>query len=132
MIHLFPTGNPHQSRDTSVSTAHSVGEMGDVALRRAPEMVNPIHQSRVDSVDSSPDTDRSEDALNQPILLEDPLVLNSPQISIPKTRPAVFKRNPWPKQNKFPVVSRNTNKTKSLNETAQHWLVLGFWTVLRP
>ncbi|KAM4542820.1 mis18-binding protein 1 isoform 2-T2 [Odontesthes bonariensis] len=103
---LFGPGNPHQSRDTSVSTAHSVGEMGDVALRRAPETVYPIHQCR--AVYSSPDTDRSEDALNpsvppQPILLEDPLLLNSPQISIPKRREAVFKRNPWPKQKKFPV-----------------------------
>ncbi|XP_072220904.1 mis18-binding protein 1 [Leuresthes tenuis] len=105
---LVGRGNPHQSRDTSVSTAHSVGEMGDVASRRAPEKVCPAHQSRADSVDSSSDTDRSEDARNlaappQPILLEDPLVLNSPQISIPKTRQAVFKRNPWPKQKKFPV-----------------------------
>ncbi|XP_008282233.1 mis18-binding protein 1 [Stegastes partitus] len=104
---LFNGGNFHQSRDAPLSTAHSVGEMEE---RSAPESVVPSHQYQVDSPDSQSDTDPSEDASNlavapQPVLLEDPLVLNSPHVSIPKKNEAVFKRNKWPKQANFPSES---------------------------
>lgn len=43
---------------------------------------------------------------SKPVLLEDPLVLNSPKILIPKRQEAVFKCNKWPKQATFPSVSK--------------------------
>lgn len=45
-------------------------------------------------------------ASSKPVLLEDPLVLNSPKILIPKRQEAVFKCNKWPKQATFPSVSK--------------------------
>lgn len=96
------------SRDTPPSTDHSVGETEDVTPSVS-ESVVPVTQSRVDSAGSQSDTDPSGDTLipavsSQPILLEDPLVLNSPRISIPKKNDAVFKRNKWP-PHKFPSES---------------------------
>lgn len=43
---------------------------------------------------------------SKPVLLEDPLVLNSPKILIPKRQETVFKCNKWPKQATFPSVSK--------------------------
>ncbi|XP_044021916.1 mis18-binding protein 1 isoform X2 [Siniperca chuatsi] len=105
---LFDGGN--QSRDTPPSTAHSMGEMEDIAFTSVSESAVPVNRSRVESADSQSDTDPSEDALipavpSQPVLLEDPLVLNTPQISIPKKHKAVFKRNKWPQRAKFPSES---------------------------
>lgn len=45
-------------------------------------------------------------ASSKPVLLEDPLVLNSPKILIPKRQEAVFKCKKWPKQATFPSVSK--------------------------
>ncbi|XP_042356016.1 mis18-binding protein 1 isoform X2 [Plectropomus leopardus] len=108
---LFDAGdNLHQRRDTPPSTAHSVGEMEDVDCRGAPESVVPVSRSRVESADSQSDTDPSEDVPSpavspQCVLFEDPLVLNTPRISIPKKQEAVFKPNRWPQRTKFPSES---------------------------
>lgn len=51
----------------------------------------------------SPDLDKDapHDPVPQPVVLEDPLVLNSPRVAIPKTQP-VLKRNKWPQCTTFP------------------------------
>ncbi|XP_070777082.1 mis18-binding protein 1 [Enoplosus armatus] len=107
---LFDRGHFHQSGDMTPSTVHHRGEMEDVAFTSAPESVVPVNGSRVQSADSQSDTDPSEDVLipgvsPQPVLLEDPLVLNTPRISIPKKHEGVFKRNKWPQRAKFPIDS---------------------------
>ncbi|XP_038585353.1 mis18-binding protein 1 isoform X4 [Micropterus salmoides] len=107
---LFDGGNFHQSRDSPPSTAHSMREMEDSAFASAPESVAPVTRPTEESADSQSDTDPSEDALipaepSQAVLLEDPLVLNTPRISIPKKQEAVFKRNKWPNCAKFPSES---------------------------
>ncbi|XP_040054960.2 mis18-binding protein 1 isoform X2 [Gasterosteus aculeatus] len=100
---LFDPSEFHQCGDTlSPSTVHNTGEAEDRALRRAPESVAPVVRSRAESAGSASDTDPSEEGLSQPLLLEDPLVLNTPQISIPKKQEAVFKRNKWRQGTKFP------------------------------
>ncbi|KAM6917161.1 mis18-binding protein 1-like [Lycodopsis pacificus] len=106
---LFNTSDSHQSGDTAPpSTVHSMGEMEDIAFRSVPESVAPVNRSRVESADSL--SDPSEDTLRpavspQPVSLEDPLVLNTPRISIPKKLDAVFKRNKLPQIIKFPSES---------------------------
>uniref|UniRef100_A0A3Q1G3Q2 MIS18 binding protein 1 n=1 Tax=Acanthochromis polyacanthus TaxID=80966 RepID=A0A3Q1G3Q2_9TELE len=107
---LFNVGNVHQSRDTPLPTDHTTREMEDAAFRSAPASVVPSNRYKVDSPDSQSDVDHSEDVISptvppQPVLLEDPLVLNSPQVSIPKKRETVFKRSKWPKQANFPSES---------------------------
>lgn len=86
-------------------------EMRESAFESVPESVVSANRSRVESADSQSDTDPSEDVRipgvpSQPVLLEDPLVLNTPRISIPKKHDAVFKRNKWPQRATFPSVSR--------------------------
>ncbi|XP_068436409.1 mis18-binding protein 1 [Clinocottus analis] len=108
---LFNTSTFHQSEDASPpSTVHNMGEMEDIAFRSVPERVAPVNRSRVESADSQSDTDPSADVLSlatspQPVLFEDSLLLNTPQISIPKKKEAVFKRNKWPQSIKFPSES---------------------------
>lgn len=108
----FSVGGFHQSRDPPPSTDDNVGQMGDVSFRGAPESVASADPSRAGSAGYQSDTDPSEDALNpalpsQPRLFEDPLVLNTPRVSIPRNNEAAFKRNKWPQRTKFPSVSRN-------------------------
>ncbi|KAM8915142.1 mis18-binding protein 1 [Spinachia spinachia] len=97
----------HQPGDAlSPSTVHAVGEMEDTAFRGAPERVAPVDRFRAASAGSVSDTDPSEDGLShsvspQLLLLEDPLVLDTPQISVPKKQEAVFKRNNRPHSTKF-------------------------------
>ncbi|XP_070698059.1 mis18-binding protein 1 [Pempheris klunzingeri] len=102
---LINMGGFHQSRDTPPPTAHRMDEMEDSAFRSAP-----ANYSRVLSSDSQSDTEPSEEVPTptvppQPVLLEDPLVLNTPRVSIPKKHEAVFKRNKWPQLTKFPSES---------------------------
>ncbi|XP_071354861.1 mis18-binding protein 1 [Trachinotus anak] len=103
---LFGEGNNfHQPRDTPLSTHCNMAEMEDIAFRSVPESLVPVNCPRVESADDR--SDPSEDFLippapPEPVLLEDPLVLNSPRISIPKKHQAVFKRNKWPQNTKFP------------------------------
>ncbi|CAJ1073569.1 mis18-binding protein 1 isoform X1 [Xyrichtys novacula] len=70
----------------------------------------PADQSREMSAESHSDTDPSEDVQipagpSQPILLEDPVILKTPRISIPKKNAAVFNRNKWPGMAQFPSES---------------------------
>ncbi|XP_020500911.2 mis18-binding protein 1 [Labrus bergylta] len=94
---LFNAGNSHRSRDTRPPAAHNMDEIPAFVS----EIVGPVHQSREEPADSQSDTDPSEHVQSpaepsQPCLLMDPLVFNSPRISIPKKHSAVFKRNKWP------------------------------------
>lgn len=81
------------------------------APRDPPCNVAPADGSQEESADTQSDTDPSEDEQilaepSQPVLFEDPLVLNTPRIVIPKKLSAVFKRNKRPQVSKFPCVSR--------------------------
>lgn len=103
-------GSLHESRDTPVPTAHSLAETEDTTLKTPPGTMGVVNRGTEDSADGPSDADDSEDTLipaapSQPILLEDPLVLKSPQIK--------FKRNHWPQQKNFPVVSRGRKATRS-------------------
>ncbi|XP_073338867.1 mis18-binding protein 1 isoform X3 [Pagrus major] len=96
-------GDFHQSRDPPPSTAHNVGQMEDITFRGVPESVVSADWSRVESPGSQSDIDPSEDALppalpSQPCLFEDPLVLNTPRISIRRNNEATFKRTKFPSE----------------------------------
>ncbi|KAM7403080.1 hypothetical protein PAMA_003825 [Pampus argenteus] len=82
-----------QSSDTPPSTADSTGETEDAASRG-------VSQSQSDTEPCDVPAPPS-----QPVLLEDPLVLNSPRISIPKKNKAVFKHNRWSQHTTFPSES---------------------------
>ncbi|KAL3049217.1 hypothetical protein OYC64_008649 [Pagothenia borchgrevinki] len=106
---LFFQDNFHLSKDRALFKAHNMSEMEDNVLRDFPENVVPVNRPREASADSQSETDPSENVPNpvlspQPFLHEDPLVLNSPRVSIPK-KEAVFKRNNWRQSNKFPCES---------------------------
>ncbi|XP_033981910.1 mis18-binding protein 1-like isoform X1 [Trematomus bernacchii] len=106
---LFFQDNFHLSRDRPLFKAHNMSEMEDNVLRDFPENVVPVNRPREASADSQSETDPSENVPNpvlspQPFLHEDPLVLNSPRVSIPK-KEAVFKRNNWRQCIKFPCES---------------------------
>lgn len=112
---FFSLGDFLQSRDSPPSTAHNMCEMEDIHFQSVPESVVPVKRSRVETTNSQ--SHPSEDVLvpatqSQPVLLEDPLVLNSPSVFIPKKYQAVFKRNKLPQCEKFPSVSRNSLKKK--------------------
>lgn len=111
--YIFSIGNFHPSRDKPPFTVHNMGETQDFTLTSVVESGVPVSQSRLEPADSQSDTDPSEDVLipavpPQPVLLEDPLILNSPRISIPKKSEAVLKGNNWPQPTEFPNVSRNS------------------------
>lgn len=87
-----------------------MGSSEDISFLSDPESAVPVQASRADS-----QSDVSEEVLvpaaeSQPALLEDPLVLNSPRISIPNKHQAVFKPNKLPQCEKFPTVSRSLLK----------------------
>lgn len=82
-------------------------EMEDIHF---PEDVVPVKCSRVDADDGQ--SHASEDVLvshvqSQPVLFEDPLLLNSPSVVIPKKYRAVIKHNKLPQCEEFPSVSRD-------------------------
>ena len=108
----FSAGGFHQSRAPPPSSDDNVGQMGDITFRGSPESVATADPSRAESAGCQSDTDPSEDAQtpalpSQPCLFEDPLVLNTPRVSIPRNNEGVFKRNKWPQRTKFPSVSIN-------------------------
>ncbi|XP_041810075.1 mis18-binding protein 1 isoform X2 [Chelmon rostratus] len=110
MRHLFSGGSSHPTRDAPASNTHNVGEMQDGAFTDVPESVASVNRSRADLADNQSATDSSEDVLipavpSHPVLLEDPLILNSPRISIPQKNEAVFKRNKWSQATEFPSES---------------------------
>lgn len=107
---FFSIGDLLQSREAPLSTAHNVCEMEDIHFQSVPEGVVHVKRSTVETANSQ--SHASEDVLvsaaqSQPVLLEDPLVLNSPSVFIPKKYQTVFKRNKLPQCEKFPSVSRN-------------------------
>nr|XP_019940799.1 PREDICTED: mis18-binding protein 1 [Paralichthys olivaceus] len=104
---LFSEGNYfNQARDSPPPTSHhNMDETEDTAFTRFPESAVPDSRSRDESADSQSDSTENVPipaATPQPVLLEDPLVLNSPKISIPKKNQAVFKCNKWPQRTQFP------------------------------
>lgn len=103
--------NFHQSRDTPPSTVYSTGESENLASTSVVESDTPVTQSRAELADDQSDTDPSEDdhiptVSSQAVLLEDPLILNSPRITIPKKYNAMLKHIKWPKSTKSCSVSR--------------------------
>lgn len=86
-------------------------ETQDTGFTNALQNESPLTSNGTDSADSQSEVNRSEDDLTSAVplvLQEDLLVLKTPQVSIPKKHNnAVFKRNKWPKQIKFPSVSRS-------------------------
>ncbi|XP_054909580.1 mis18-binding protein 1 [Poeciliopsis prolifica] len=95
--------NLQESCDTDVSSNHHLEHMHHV-----PSMITAVNQNQVETPQSQSETSQDTPIPASPSptgLLEDPLVLNTPQISIPKKNEAVFRRNVWPKQKKFPFES---------------------------
>ncbi|XP_027856845.1 mis18-binding protein 1 [Xiphophorus couchianus] len=93
--------NLQESSDTDVSSNHYMEHMQDVR-----SMNTAVNQNQAESPESRSETsqDTPIPASRSPtVLLEDPLVLNTPRISMPKKDEAVFRRNVWPKQKKFPL-----------------------------
>ncbi|XP_059208539.1 mis18-binding protein 1 [Centropristis striata] len=89
---LFGADSFQQTRDTPPSTDHSRSEVENRTFPNMSDSVVPV-----ESADSPSDTDPSADALSpaarpQPVLLEDPILLQTPSISIPKRQEALFKR----------------------------------------
>uniref|UniRef100_A0A1A8UTG9 MIS18 binding protein 1 n=1 Tax=Nothobranchius furzeri TaxID=105023 RepID=A0A1A8UTG9_NOTFU len=119
-----------QDSDTSPSTARSMEEMEEDASADAPETTDPVNQDREDSAGSRSETGGAEDVwvpatLEQPILLEDPLVLNTPQISIPKRDKDESKRSLWINQQEFPAESVIYLKKWSLGRNPKGLFVTG-------
>ncbi|XP_071383876.1 mis18-binding protein 1 isoform X1 [Centroberyx affinis] len=98
----------YQCQDSPTSTTMDKGEMEDNTCMDAffsvPGSALPVSRSRSEAADSQSDVDPSGVFLlpavkSQPALVEDPLVFNSPRISIPKKREAVFKQKQFPNVN---------------------------------
>lgn len=122
-------GRNRRSSDAPLSTFDNTEGMGDSVFRSEPESVSPVTQDGVELADSQSDSDPPEEFLPsamqpQPVLLEDPLVLNSPHISIPKKHKAVFKHNQWPLRTTFPSVSISCTKVPIYFENAFRLLLL--------
>ncbi|XP_060939010.1 mis18-binding protein 1 [Limanda limanda] len=105
-----------QAGDSPLHASHDMDEIEDTVFSRVPESAVPDSCSRDESADSQ--SDHTEDApipaaRPQPVLLEDPLVLNSPKISIPKKNQAVFKCNKGPQRTQLPNMSRNLSTDKN-------------------
>ncbi|XP_047466189.1 mis18-binding protein 1 [Mugil cephalus] len=100
----FDGGTSHPSRDTPLTTTH-IMETEDVSSTNSPESAVHANEHGVDSTDSRSETVLGEDATitSAPVILhQDPLVLESPQISIPKKHgEAVFRRNQCSRPVKF-------------------------------
>lgn len=95
---MFPTGHFHQTTGPAVSTDEEESSAG------------PVSQSDAELVDSQSDSDLLEDVRvpampSQRVLLEDPIILDSPQVSIPKKHRPVFQNQNWPESTHFPFVS---------------------------
>lgn len=100
---IFPTGNFHQPTGPPVSTDEEGSSTGPV------ESGALASQSDAELADSQSDTDLSDDVrvpavLSQRVLLEDPVILDSPQVSVLKKHRAVFQNRNWPQSTHFPHV----------------------------
>ncbi|XP_062254056.1 mis18-binding protein 1 isoform X1 [Platichthys flesus] len=94
-----------QAGDSPLHASQNMDEIEDTAFSRVTESAVPDSCSSEESADSQ--SDPTEDvpipaARPQTVLLEDPLVLNSPKISIPKKNQAVFQSNKRPQGTQFP------------------------------
>ncbi|XP_028293965.1 mis18-binding protein 1 isoform X2 [Gouania willdenowi] len=89
------------SRDVPVLPVQTEADREDVTVTSANQSINgpALIQSASSSLDEVVPVPAAQP---KPVLFEDPLVLNSPRIFIPKKPEAVFKRNKWPKQVQFP------------------------------
>ncbi|XP_014843362.1 PREDICTED: mis18-binding protein 1 [Poecilia mexicana] len=95
--------NLQEFSDSDVSSTHHMEHVQDV-----PSVNTAVNQNRAETPESRSETSQDTPIPASPsptVLLEDPLMLNTPQISIPKKDEAVFRRNVWPKQKKFPFES---------------------------
>ncbi|XP_026182932.1 mis18-binding protein 1 isoform X3 [Mastacembelus armatus] len=95
---LSNEGHFNRCRNTSQPRAHNVNVTEDFACKSVPE-------SRAESADIRSDPPKEVQAPatpSPPNLFEDPLLLNTPQIFIPKKQQPVFKRNKFPQIAKFP------------------------------
>ncbi|XP_063765745.1 mis18-binding protein 1 isoform X2 [Eleginops maclovinus] len=110
---LFCQANFPQSTDRRPFKALNMGEMEDTVFRDDPENLVAVNLSSEATEDSQSDTQSAThpsenipapELSAHPVLHEDPLVLNSPRISIPK-KEAVFRRNNWMQHTKFPCES---------------------------
>nr|XP_020446589.1 mis18-binding protein 1 isoform X2 [Monopterus albus] len=88
----FDGGNCPKHRDRQLSTAHNKSELPDSHSRLEPPD-SPSVPSEDVPIPAVP---------SQPVLYEDPLLLNSPEISIPKKHEPVFTRNKLSQCAKFP------------------------------
>lgn len=116
ILFSFFEGRLHEFRDTSVLTAHSMSETEESTLKSTPEAT-----MLVDSTDGQSNID---DSPSQPILLEDPLVINSPYILIPKKDKGVFRRNQWPQHKRFPVVSTRYCRSRKATRTLRSCFIV--------
>ncbi|RVE57230.1 hypothetical protein OJAV_G00214380 [Oryzias javanicus] len=94
-------GNLHQTEDIPLPAAEN-------HVDDAPGRCTPAQESVGNTSDSQSDSSRSAcpprtSMSPAPVLLEDPLVLNSPQITIPKKCETKLGLRHWPNQRKFPV-----------------------------
>uniref|UniRef100_A0A8C7XJV9 Myb-like domain-containing protein n=1 Tax=Oryzias sinensis TaxID=183150 RepID=A0A8C7XJV9_9TELE len=94
-------GNLHQTQDIPLPSAEN-------QMETTPRRHIPAQESVGNRSDSQLDSSRSACSQRMstspaPVLPEDPLVLNSPQISIPKKCETKFGLRHWPSQRKFPV-----------------------------
>lgn len=85
-------------------------EVENTATRSEAESVVPVCRSSAETAESQSDMDPSEDVctpvvFSQPLLLEDPLILNSPRVTIPKKNNTLNHNCPQP--SKVPSVSKN-------------------------
>ncbi|XP_015234708.1 PREDICTED: mis18-binding protein 1 isoform X1 [Cyprinodon variegatus] len=95
-------------RPTEVSTNPYMDRLKAIPPMNTIEQVAPVKQNRVESPESR--SEISEDSLTPAppsprVILEDPLILDSPQISIPKKDKDVFRRNVLASQKQFPSES---------------------------
>ncbi|XP_029901075.1 mis18-binding protein 1 [Myripristis murdjan] len=111
---LRSRGHSCQSQDGPTSTTSDKGETEDDtrmdAFHNDQQRESPADQSRLEPADSQSDADPRGDIMlpalkPQPPLVEDPVVLDSPRITIPKKCEATFKCNRWPVRMQFPETS---------------------------
>lgn len=105
------TGEFHKSCDAPQPT---VAEEADTATMSDGESTVLVCQSSADTAESQSTMGPSEDVPipavpSQPVLIEDPLILNSPRISIPKKNKTTFKPS-CPQPSKIPPVSKTLFK----------------------
>ncbi|KAK7904367.1 hypothetical protein WMY93_016974 [Mugilogobius chulae] len=90
-------------RDQRVEAVWDIQSEARVGPDSATSPVDGVQCSDTGSTDEDLSHDSVSDVPLQPILLEDPIVLNSPRISIPKSQETVCRRTKWPRSHIFPT-----------------------------